>query len=64
MNLRTKGLWLFGLLIAVLVVIGPFIVIWALNTLFQTGLDYTFWNWLAVVVLSAWLQTRIGQTRG
>lgn len=62
MNLRAKGLWLFGLLILFLVIVGPFVVIWALNTLFQLGLGYTFWNWLAVVVLSAWIQTRIGKT--
>ena len=56
--------WGLGALILVVAVLGPLAIIWALNTLFQTGLAYTFWNWLAVVVLSAWIQTRIGQPRG
>jgi hypothetical protein len=30
----------------------PFVVIWAINTLFpQAALDYSFWNWLAVIAL-------------
>lgn len=51
----------FLALIAFIGLLGPLAVIWALNTLFQLGLGYTFWNWLAVMILSAWLQTRIGQ---
>lgn len=31
----------------------PFAVIWALNTLFAMGIAYTFWNWLAMIVLTA-----------
>jgi hypothetical protein len=44
-----------GLLIVVLIafiVIGPFVTIWSLNTLFGLSIDYTFWTWLAVVWLS------------
>ena len=33
--------------------VWPFAVIWALNTLFAMGIAYTFWNWLAMVVLVA-----------
>lgn len=44
---------LWVLLIAVLVVIGPIISIWALNTLFKLNIEFTFWTWLAL----AWLQT-------
>lgn len=29
----------------------PLAVIWALNTLFSLGLEFTFWNWLATFVL-------------
>jgi hypothetical protein len=36
-----------------LVLFWPFAVIWALNTLFAFGIAYTFWNWLAMVVLVA-----------
>jgi hypothetical protein len=31
----------------------PLAAIWAVNTLFGFGIAYTFWNWLAVVVLTA-----------
>jgi uncharacterized membrane protein len=55
-------IWGLGALILVVALLGPLAIIWALNTLFQTGLDYTFWNWLAVVVLSVFIQTRFGQT--
>lgn len=34
-----------------LIVAGPLIVIWALNTLFALGIGYTFVNWLATFVL-------------
>jgi hypothetical protein len=43
----------FGLLIILLIIFAPLAIIWALNTLFALGLAYTFWNWLAVVVLTS-----------
>lgn len=45
---------IFGLLafILVLIVFGPFISIWSLNTLFGLGIAYTFKTWLATI----WLQ--------
>lgn len=55
------GIWAFVVLLIVIVLFGPLAVIWALNTLFQLGIDYTFWNWLAVIVLSVFIQTRIGK---
>lgn len=30
-----------------LIIIGPMICIWALNTLFAVGITYNFWTWLA-----------------
>ena len=36
-----------------LVLLWPLAAIWAINTLFGFGIAYTFWNWLAVVVLTA-----------
>lgn len=35
------------------VVIYPLLAIWSLNTLFALGIAYSFWNWLAMVVLVA-----------
>ena len=55
------GIWAFALLLISIVLVGPVAVIWALNTLFQLGIDYTFWNWLAVIVLSVFIQARIGK---
>lgn len=37
----------------VLIFLWPLAVIWALNTLFVLGIPYTFWTWLAVLVLNA-----------
>ena len=45
-------------LILALIVIGPLLTIWALNTLFATGIEYNLKNWAAMVVLSMFLQAR------
>ena len=42
--------------IAALVVTGPIIVIWALNTLFGLGIGYTFKTWVATVIVCAIFQ--------
>lgn len=39
------------LLVIVMVAFGPLVLLWALNTLFGTGLAYSFFNWLAALVL-------------
>lgn len=44
----------YCLLILVLLVVGPLITIWALNTLFPVlAIPYTFWTWLAMLVLNS-----------
>ena len=41
-------------LIVVLVLAGPLLIIWALNTLFPVvAIPYTFWTWLAALILGA-----------
>ena len=35
------------------VLFWPFALIWAANTLFAFNIAYTFWTWLAVIVLTA-----------
>jgi hypothetical protein len=40
------------LLAVTLIVFGPLITIWSLNTLFGLGIAYTFWTWLATIWLS------------
>ena len=42
------------LLLVLIIIFGPLLVIWALNTLFPLlAIPYTFWTWLAVQVI-AW----------
>ena len=42
----------FLLLFVVLIAAGPLLTIWALNTLFPVlAIDYTFWTWLATLIL-------------
>lgn len=40
----------------ILIVVGtvavPLLEIWAINTIFGTGIAYTFWNWLGFYVLN------------
>lgn len=44
---------LIALLVLIVMVGGPLAVIWALNTLFSLNIPFTFWTWLAVVILAA-----------
>lgn len=54
-NAAVTGLGIIAIvaLVVALVILGPLAIIWALNTLFGLGIAYTFWTWLAVLVLSA-----------
>jgi len=50
----------FAVLIVALVVLGPLIVIWSMNTLFPVlAIPYTWQTWLAVLVMSAFFQTKV-----
>lgn len=41
-------------LILVLIIAGPILIIWALNTLFPVlAIPYTIWTWLAALILGA-----------
>lgn len=48
------GLGIGGIIVLVLILalLWPLVVIWAVNTLFAMGIAYSFWNWLAVLVLT------------
>ncbi len=47
-------------LVVILVIAGPILTIWALNTLFPVlAIDYTFWTWLAVIVLGTALRANV-----
>jgi hypothetical protein len=51
-----KSIFLLIILLLVMIIIGPFLTIWSLNTLFATGIPYTIWTWLAIL----WIQAIIG----
>ena len=40
-----------GTVMFVLAIIGPLIMFWSINQLFQIDISLTFWNWLAAVGL-------------
>lgn len=41
------------LLIGIALIIGmPFAIIWSLNTLFALTIPFTFWTWLATLILA------------
>ena len=44
---------IFALILALVLLGGPLLAIWAVNTLFGTGLGYTVTNWFAWLVLMA-----------
>lgn len=47
-------------LIVVLVIAGPLLIIWALNTLFPVlAIPYTVWTWLAALILGSALSPTI-----
>jgi len=51
---------LLVLLIIALVIAGPFITIWALNTLFPAlAIEYTFQTWLAAIILGSVFKTTV-----
>lgn len=43
---------LYIILIALVIALVPFSTIFAINTLFNTGIAYTFWTWLSVIILN------------
>ena len=44
---------------AILIVIGPILIIWSLNTLFGMGIPFTIWTWLSVVILGSVFKAKI-----
>lgn len=47
---------ILGIILFVLLVLWPFAIIWALNTIGNFGIPYSFWTWLAIeVLLGVWI---------
>lgn len=62
LNKKVDGTTMTFLLMVIIgaVMFMPLAVIWALNTLFGLGIAYGFYEWLAVFVLTMFLNTRNG----
>jgi hypothetical protein len=51
-------------LIVVIMAIGPWLVIWALNTMFPVlAIEFTFWTWAAVVILGTFFRANVSVKR-
>lgn len=51
-------------LVIVLLAIGPWLVIWSLNTMFPVlAIEFTFWTWCAVVILGTFLRANVSVKR-
>ena len=51
---------MFILIIVILVIIGPFLSIWALNTLFPVlAIPYNIENWAAVILIKGLLTVQV-----
>lgn len=50
-NLTLFFLILFAALF--FIVVGPFVQIWAVNTLFKTSIEYNGLNWACVMILNS-----------
>lgn len=53
------------LLMIVLVVLGPWVVIWAWNILFGSlyAIPYTLYTWLAVLILGTYIRSPVKVTK-
>jgi hypothetical protein len=60
MNNILAGIVGLVVFVIVLVIIGPFLAIWAWNTLFTSyPIDYTLSTWAAVVILGAFIRANV-----
>jgi len=51
-------------LIVVIMAIGPWLVIWSLNTLFPLlAIEFTFWTWCAVVIMGTFFRANVSVKR-
>ena len=51
-------------LVLVLLAIGPWLVIWSLNTLFPVlAIEFTFWTWCAVIVIGTFFRANVTMKR-
>ena len=62
---KNLGIFAVVVLAIALVVLGPFLVIWAWNILFGSvlAIGYTLWTWLAVLILGVFIRSDVKVTK-
>jgi tryptophan-rich sensory protein len=65
MNNKTLGMMIMAVAAVIfLIIVGPLITIWSLNTLFPIlAIPYTIWTWLATVFLFAAIRANVSVKR-
>lgn len=52
------------LVVIAIVVVGPLLTIWSINTLFPTlEIPYSLETWAAIVILASFFKTNVGNTK-
>jgi hypothetical protein len=59
--LDTAAKVMLGLfLIVLLAALGPWLVIWSMNTLFPAlAIEFTFWTWCAVIIMGVFFRANV-----
>jgi ABC-type multidrug transport system fused ATPase/permease subunit len=52
MNKELLGYTIGAVLFVALLIVQPYLIIWAINHVFSLGVTYTFESWLAVMILN------------
>ena len=53
-----------AVMVVALLALGPWLVIWSLNTLFPIlAIEFTFWTWAAVVILGTFFRANVSVKR-
>ena len=62
---KNLGILAIAMLLIVAVILGPWVVIWAWNTLFGVvyAIPYTFWTWLAVLIIGVFIRSDVKVTK-
>ena len=47
-------------IVVILLAIGPWLVIWSLNTLFPVlAIEFKFWTWCAVIIIGTFFRANV-----
>lgn len=58
--MKALGVILAVALVIALIILGPLLTIWAMNTLFPAlAIPYTIWTWLSVLILGGVFKSNV-----